>query len=104
MPSPEPGLAIPAQLSFLAIYNPSLGQTDETLHDQIVFYFSHKTRRRGFRNAPENDFSKEDENEKLRQVGLAQGMVEFARSACRSFLRMMLTDIGTSRIVRISTR
>jgi hypothetical protein len=70
---------VPAQLSFLAIYNPSLGNTDDTLHDQIVFYWSRKVgaKRRG--NGLEDGGNAEDGNEKLRRVGLAQGMVEFAR-------------------------
>ncbi|KAF8544076.1 hypothetical protein BDD12DRAFT_817892 [Trichophaea hybrida] len=56
----------PASLQSLAIYNPSLGPTDESLPDQLVFY----TSRRG---------SAVTENEKLRQIGLAQGIAEFAR-------------------------
>lgn len=56
----------PAALSFLAIYNPSLGPTDETVHDQIVFYTSRKG-------------NVVTSNDKLRQIGLAQGIVEFAR-------------------------
>ena len=70
----------PAQLAFLAIYNPSLGQSDETLHDQIVYYHSHGS------HAPEKlsgtsseERNREEGNEKLRQVGLAQGMIEFAK-------------------------
>jgi First Longin domain of INTU, CCZ1 and HPS4 len=74
--------AIPAQLSFLAIYNPSLGTTDESLREQIVFYSSNATRaRRSRKNQPDgqDDAGKEEENEQLRQVGLAQGMVDFAK-------------------------
>ena len=75
---------IPAQLAFLAIYNPSLGRTDETLQDQIVYYSSRKTRsknrhRKGSENAEESETA--ERNERLRQVGLAQGMVEFAKWA-----------------------
>ncbi|KAI9674352.1 MAG: hypothetical protein M1829_003754 [Trizodia sp. TS-e1964] len=82
-PSPDLGSIIPAQLSFLAIYNPSLGNTDETLPDQILYYYSRdsKSTRRGYR--PEDGSgaeTKEELNERLRQVGLAQGMVEFAKS------------------------
>lgn len=73
---------IPAQLSFLAIYNPSLGTSDETFHDQIVFYYSKAAKARskidGKNPQAERDL-REQENEKLRQVGLAQGMVGFAR-------------------------
>ena len=76
---------VPAQLGFLAIYNPSLGNTDETVDDQIVYYTSINSQtqrnRRSRRNksGPE-DVSQEERNERLRQVGLAQGMVEFSKS------------------------
>lgn len=33
---------VPAHLSYLAIYNPSLGPNDESLGDQIVFYYSRR--------------------------------------------------------------
>ncbi|KAF2184283.1 hypothetical protein K469DRAFT_727228 [Zopfia rhizophila CBS 207.26] len=74
---------VPAQLSFLAIYNPSLGDSDETIHDQIVFYHSKAAKARSKidgRNPHVERDLREQENEKLRQVGLAQGMVDFARS------------------------
>jgi hypothetical protein len=73
---------VPAQLSFLAIYNPSLGITDETFHDQIVFYYSKAAKVRAKINGKDTQLARdlrEQENEKLRQVGLAQGMVGFAR-------------------------
>ncbi|KAH6844953.1 hypothetical protein B0I37DRAFT_446910 [Chaetomium sp. MPI-CAGE-AT-0009] len=78
----------PAQLGFLAIYNPSLGTTDETVEDQIVYYASASTlssaKRRRHRAAkdgrPTDTLSNEERNERLRQIGLAQGMVEFGRS------------------------
>jgi hypothetical protein len=72
----------PAQLSFLAIYNPSLGSTDDSVRDQIVFYSSRAARLRKARNSHGADASgsaDEEENERLRQVGLAQGMVDFAK-------------------------
>ncbi len=78
-----PTIVTPAQLSFLAIYNPSLGPTDETFRDQIVFYYSRaaKTRRKGKDGEPDTEKElHEEENEKLRQIGLAQGMVNFAAS------------------------
>lgn len=83
---------VPAQVGFLAIYNPSLGTTDETVADQIVYYASassaqSSTRRRrqhhdkNHRAARDSkDASSEERNERLRQIGLAQGMVEFGRS------------------------
>ncbi|KAK2741795.1 hypothetical protein FQN55_008169 [Onygenales sp. PD_40] len=83
MPAKEPSSVIPAQLAFLTIYNPSLGSTDETLPDQIVFYSSRKGSTRSSRSTQRgdsNDEEKVDGNEKLRQIGLAQGMVSFARN------------------------
>ncbi|OHE93980.1 hypothetical protein CORC01_10672 [Colletotrichum orchidophilum] len=80
----SPGGIVPAQLGFLAIFNPSLGHSDETLDDQIVYYSSvstqrHKRRHRS-RAKPTANLSQEERNERLRQIGLAQGMVEFSKS------------------------
>ena len=78
--------AVPAQLGFLAIYNPSLGTTDETLAQQIVYYSSTESREGAtiLRNHDDpkvsQDAIRERKNEQLRQIGLAQGMVEFGRS------------------------
>src|SRR3954451_18667819 len=77
---------VPAQLGFLAIYNPSLGTTDETLENQIVYYSSTepqggKTRLKLHLDPKAlQDAIREQNNEQLRQIGLAQGMVEFGRS------------------------
>lgn len=74
---------IPARLAFLAIYNPSLGKTDETVGEQIVYCYSRRSRSR--RRRPKSNVEadatskKDDENETVRQIGLAQGMVEFAK-------------------------
>ncbi len=91
---------VAANLSYLAIFNPSLGATDETVRDQIVFYYSQKLesnreqrkqeklvgRRQqdgllGKEDAQEQarDHAEAEENERLRQVGLAQGMVDFVK-------------------------
>lgn len=79
---------VPAQLSFLAIYNPTLGPTDETFRDQLVYWYSRASaeskaayRKTGDRNVAKRRESelREEENERLRQIGLAQGMVGFAR-------------------------
>lgn len=79
---------VPAQLAFLTIYNPSLGTTDETLQDQIVFYYSSSqqaSRTSNGANASPNSPSteqqgiKDDINGRLRKIGLAQGMVNFAK-------------------------
>ncbi|KAL5048791.1 hypothetical protein BDW71DRAFT_9381 [Aspergillus fruticulosus] len=77
---------VPAQLSFLAIYNPSLGATDETIKDQIVFYTSKSSvlRRQDSSAAGDSKAAGDDWNERLRQVGLAQGMVTFARNFSES--------------------
>lgn len=84
----------PARLGFLAIYNPSLSskssEDDDSLADQIVYYASVTTqarrrRRRGKgkgrrgRSRLSEDVSQHERHERLRQIGLAQGMVEFAR-------------------------
>lgn len=80
----EGARVVPAQLDFLAIYNPTLGSSDESLKDQIVFF--HSNQNRGKRGQAEDVKQKQasiqsedEENEKLRQVGLAQGMVNFAK-------------------------
>ncbi|KFZ19061.1 hypothetical protein V502_03846 [Pseudogymnoascus sp. VKM F-4520 (FW-2644)] len=74
------GKAVPAQLRFLAIYNPSLGRTDETRLDQIVYYYdgTGKPTRKAGKDSPGG--SKEEENERLRHIGFAQGMVEFGKA------------------------
>ncbi|KAK8069551.1 hypothetical protein PG994_006167 [Apiospora phragmitis] len=89
--SPPPASVVPAQLGFLAIFNPSLGATDDTIDDQIVYYASidahsaappsaPRRRNRSARNGrPTEVLSHEERNERLRQIGLAQGMVEFSR-------------------------
>lgn len=82
----SPGAIVPARLGFLAIFNPSLGKTDETIDDQIVYYASVTTqnqrlrRRHRSRGKPTEHISQEERNERLRQIGLAQGMIEFSRS------------------------
>ncbi|EGY18278.1 hypothetical protein VD0002_g9176 [Verticillium dahliae] len=82
----SPGGIVPAQLGFLAIFNPSLGITDETIDDQIVYYASvttqrHKRRHRSRgQGRPTENVSQEERNERLRQIGLAQGMVDFGKS------------------------
>jgi len=82
MPESDLDSVIPAQLSFLAIYNPTLGPTDETLEDQIVFHTSRADNQRSDSSTAANDDGKLSDigkNERLRQIGLAQGMVSFAR-------------------------
>ena len=81
-----PPKVVPAQLSFLAIYNPALGPTDETFEDQLVCWYSRAAqearaaaKKDGRVEGVGEDARREDRNESLRQIGLAQGMVDFAR-------------------------
>jgi hypothetical protein len=76
-------------LAYLTIYNPAFGETDETAYEQIFFYYSRTDaeRQERFRKSPEQsktaedkqDSSEDEKNERLRQVGLARGVVEFAK-------------------------
>jgi hypothetical protein len=82
--APAPGSIVPAQLGFLAVFNPSLGNTDDTIEDQIVYYASETTqssgkRRRRTHRRPTDAISQEERYERLRQIGLAQGMINFSR-------------------------
>ena len=61
-----------AFLSSLYIYNPSLGKTDSTVHEQLIFHYAPQT---SDQNAETNALDKQ-----LRAIGLAQGIVEFARA------------------------
>lgn len=82
MPESDFASVIPAQLAFLTIYNPLLGPTDETIQDQIVFYTSRSDllkRRESSTVGDEAKHSNHEWNERLRQIGLAQGIVSFAR-------------------------
>lgn len=73
---------VPACLSFFAIYNPTLSKSDDTLHDQIVYYYSkeiHERKEREGSDDAETVESQDELNKRQRQIGLAQGMVQFAR-------------------------
>lgn len=79
-PSRDEPRVVPAQVNFLAIYNPTFGTSDETLRDQLVYYYTRRGRRRHDKQkdvAPGAE--EEEENQRLRQIGLAQGMVSFAK-------------------------
>ncbi|KAH9900329.1 hypothetical protein F4778DRAFT_741230 [Xylariomycetidae sp. FL2044] len=81
--SPPPATLVPAQLGFLAIFNPSLSADDDALDQHIVYYASvttqsHKRRHRSPEN-PVDSLDPDERNERLRQIGLAQGMVDFSR-------------------------
>lgn len=73
---------VPANLSFLAIYNPTLSSSDETFEDQVLYYYSKPRdgpgRGRDGNESGDGKETKEEKDEKLRQIGLAQGMVSFA--------------------------
>lgn len=66
---------VPAQLASLAVFCPDLAADDDAFRDQLVFYHTSKPTRR------HDEHSHDDENERLRQIGLAQGMINFARYA-----------------------
>lgn len=76
------GSIVPAQLAYLAIYSPSLGPTDETFEQQLCFYYSRAAaeakaaQRKNGKTEPLPNQS----NEQLRQIGLAQGLVDFAKT------------------------
>lgn len=87
----SPAAIVPAHVGFLAIFNPSLGHSDETLDDQIVYYSSVDSgnsrrrrsaaqARRGSAARPTENLPQAERNERLRQIGLAQGMVNFGKS------------------------
>ena len=88
---------VPAQLSFLTIYNPAFGDTDDTAYEQIFYFHTREksevdyftrdadsqldgaagSKPKNKRNTPKT--REEEQNEQLRRVGLARGMVEFAK-------------------------
>lgn len=78
MPPTERGLITPAHISYFTIYNPTLSRSDETLSEQIVFYYS-QTEQEGHSRNENGGRQGKERNERLRQIGLAQGMVAFAR-------------------------
>lgn len=57
---------VPAHLHFLAIYNPTLSKNESDEQNQILFY-----------SAPDGS-SVAETNEQLKQVGLAQGIVNLS--------------------------
>ncbi|KAL5365532.1 hypothetical protein BJX96DRAFT_14122 [Aspergillus floccosus] len=83
MPESDFASVIPAQLAFLTIYNPLLGPTDETIQDQVVFYTSRIDQLKRRESSTAGDEAKDSNhvwNERLRQIGLAQGILSFARN------------------------
>lgn len=76
---------IPAKLRYLCIYNPTLGTTQQDLHKQIVYFHS--------------DDGPKSENEKLREIGLAQGMVEFSKELSGGEMLTHVTSTKTRTVV-----
>lgn len=70
-----------AHPSFLAIYNPALGPSEETQHQQIVFYSTAAEPHQYDTNpvSGSNQDKSQEQQEQLRQIGLAQGMIDFAK-------------------------
>ena len=93
---------MPACLSFLTIYNPSLRTSDEITEEQIVYHYSkQQNTKKGSRGAigADKDSSKDAVNERLRQVGLAQGMIQFAQYVLKFKMRVgLVADCGVQRI------
>ena len=68
-------------LSSLYIYNPSLGQTDATVHEQLVFTYSAKGSVDAKTSAADAAaIDAQELDRQLRAIGLAQGIVQFARA------------------------
>ena len=81
MARPSPGQPSSAFLSSLYIYNPSLGQTDSTVHEQLIFHYSPPPATDSTPEPIPADTSASQELDKqLRAIGLAQGIVQFARA------------------------
>jgi len=66
----------------LYIYNPSLGQTDSSVHEQLIFHYSPNTQTNVSPKSTPTNSSTAPQNidKQLRAIGLAQGIVEFARA------------------------
>lgn len=71
----------PARVESLTIFRPSLGATEETQRDQIVFHYVASKRHypTGKDDSSASGTEKEVQNQALRQVGLARGMNAFAK-------------------------
>jgi len=65
----KPPLSTSPTLSSLYIYNPTLGQTDSTVSEQLIFHYP-----------AEESPSPQSVDRQLRAIGLAQGIIQFARA------------------------
>ena len=74
----------PCFLSSFYVYNPSLGRTDSTVQDQLIFHYSappiDKTGSPEVVPLDSSTAEGQGLDKQLRAVGLAQGIVEFARA------------------------
>jgi hypothetical protein len=78
-------------LSSLYIYNPSLSQADDSIDKQLVFHYSPS-----IPSTPASSAAKESDK-RLRAIGLAQGIVEFARAfSPESLVQVVRTQNGFS--------
>jgi hypothetical protein len=64
-------------LSSFYIYNPSLGQSDASVHEQLIFHYSPEATNS---DNPSSTPSSRQLDTQLRAIGLAQGIVQFARA------------------------
>lgn len=75
-----------AKLGFLAIYNPSFGSTEDSFENQSVYYYSsssseqNRSQSSSKNQLQDSDTLRQQKDEQFRQIGLAQGMVEFAKN------------------------
>jgi len=72
-----------AFLSSLYIYNSSLGQADSTVHEQLIFHYtpSPPTTNASPKPLPlASSTASQELDKQLRAIGLAQGIVQFARA------------------------
>src|SRR5271156_1190668 len=67
-------------LESLYIFNPSLGRSDTTAHEQIIYHYFAAHKHRASSPAHGTAESQQDIDRQLRAIGLAQGIVEFARA------------------------
>ena len=73
---------VPARIAYLAIYNPTWATSDDQVEDQLAYYYSHLDDTRNRTNPATTRKGDQDStidvNEKFRQIGLAQGILQFS--------------------------
>lgn len=73
---------VPAHLDYLSIYCPELGTSEQNETDQLLFHYAHPVKSRRRKEQSIHEQEREDAeaaHKSMRQIGLAQGMVNFAR-------------------------